>query len=103
MNTNANEIPQSHIGNINKSRHALLIKGVQQTKNSPISPRESTCLSWAAVGKTADEIADILKISRHTVHFHTKNAIKKLDAHNKTHAVSKAIVMGYIPISRKIV
>ena len=103
MNTHPTEIPQSHIKQIDKSRYSLLINGVKKARNSPISPRESTCLSWAAVGKTADEIADILKISKHTVHFHTKNAIKKLDALNKTHAVAKAIVMGYIPISRKTV
>ena len=103
MNINANEVSQSQTEKLNKSRHASLIKGVQQTINLPISVRESTCLSWAAVGKIADEIAEILKISRHTVHFHTKNAIKKLSAHNKTHAVSKAVVMGYIPISREIV
>ena len=103
MNTNVNEVSQSQTEKLNKSRYASLIKGVQQTKNSPISARESTCLCWAAVGKTADEIGEILKISRHTVHFHTKNAIKKLDAQNKTHAVSKAIVMGYIQISRNVV
>lgn len=63
---------------------------------SPISPREAACLSWAAIGKTAPEIAEVLSISEHTVHFHTKNAIKKLNTSNKTHAVAKAIVNGYI-------
>ncbi len=65
---------------------------------SPITLREGECLSWAAVGKTASEIAEILNISEHTVHFHTKNAIKRLNAANKTHAVVKAMLGKHITI-----
>ncbi len=63
---------------------------------SPITSREADCLSWAASGKTASEIADILNVSEHTVHFHIRNAVKKLHASNKTHAVAKAITFQYI-------
>ncbi len=62
----------------------------------PITAREADCLSWAAMGKTACEIAGILKVSEHTVHFHLRNAIQKLEATNKTHAVAKAIAFCYI-------
>ncbi len=76
------------------------IKSTRKTSsNSPITLREGECLSWAAVGKTANEIAEILSISEHTIHFHTKNAIKKLDAANKTHAVVIAILARYIVIN----
>lgn len=68
MNTNANEVSQSQAEKLNKSRHASLIKGVQQTKNSPTSVRKSTCLSWAAVGETAGKIAEILKNSSSLPH-----------------------------------
>jgi DNA-binding CsgD family transcriptional regulator len=102
MNTGINDATSS-IGNIDTSRFDIFSQSTCKIKKSPISPRESTCLSWIAVGKTADEIAEILKISKHTVHFHTKNVIKKLDTANKTHAVTKALVMGYISISRDIV
>ena len=103
MNTGLNEIKLTTTRSIDSFRFDIFSQGSNQTKKSPISPRESTCLSWIAVGKTAEEIADILKISKHTVHFHTKNVIKKLDTANKTHAVTKALVMGYIVISHEIV
>ena len=68
------------------------------TNKSPITLREGECLSWAAVGKTANEIADLLHISEHTVHYHTKNTVKKLNASNKTHAVVIAILAKYITV-----
>ncbi|TPW27362.1 LuxR family transcriptional regulator [Martelella alba] len=56
-----------------------------------LAPREIECLKWKSAGKTADQIADILNISERTVHFYIGNAVVKLDAHNATHAVTKAI------------
>jgi LuxR family transcriptional regulator len=61
-----------------------------------LSARESEILRWTADGKSAQEIADILHVTKHTVEFHIKNAVNKLQAANKTSAVVKAMVLGLL-------
>lgn len=61
-----------------------------------LSTREIEILKWHADGKTAEEIGLILSISIDTVKFHTKNAVTKLGASNKTAAVVRAAVMGLL-------
>ena len=61
-----------------------------------LSARESEILRWTADGKSAQEIADILHVTKHTVEFHIKNAVNKLQAVNKTSAVVKAMVLGLL-------
>ena len=55
-----------------------------------LSPKERECLHWVALGKTTDEISDILGLSRHTVNFHLRNVCSKLDAPNRPAAIAKA-------------
>jgi orotate phosphoribosyltransferase-like protein len=55
-------------------------------------------LSWIAKGKTAEETATILGISRRTVEWHIQNARRKADATNITHVVARAIRCGVISI-----
>lgn len=62
----------------------------------PLSPREAECLHWAARGKTAQETAIILTLSVETVRIHLKRTAVKLDAANRSHAVAKALSLGYI-------
>ncbi|MDM8167668.1 LuxR family transcriptional regulator [Roseovarius sp.] len=61
-----------------------------------LSPREGECLRWAALGKTSPEIAMILDRSVETVRLHIKNAMLKLDASTRTHAVAKAVQLGVL-------
>lgn len=61
-----------------------------------ITQREIECLQWASIGKTAWEISMILGISERTVGFHLSNAATKLQANNRTHAVSIALKKGLI-------
>lgn len=63
---------------------------------APLSPREAECLHWAAQGKTTEETAIILGLSLETVRIHLKRATVKLDAANRSHAVAKALSLGYI-------
>lgn len=56
-----------------------------------LSKRESQCLTWSSAGKTSWEIAHILEISERTVNFHIYNAIRKLGASNRKHAISIAL------------
>jgi DNA-binding CsgD family transcriptional regulator len=61
-----------------------------------LSPREIECLSWTAKGKTSWAISRILDVSENTVIFHLRNAIKKLEVTNRSHAVAKAIALSKI-------
>ncbi|ENO87283.1 helix-turn-helix transcriptional regulator [Thauera linaloolentis] len=71
-------------------------RGRAQAAADRLSPREIECLGWAAQGKTEEDIALILGRSRETVHFHLNNALRKLDACNRTHAVAIACSLGLI-------
>lgn len=71
--------------------HAVLrIEGVR-IDPVPLAPREQECLKWVARGKTVEEVAIILGLSRSTVRFYLDTARHKLDATNVTHAVVKAM------------
>jgi LuxR family quorum sensing-dependent transcriptional regulator len=56
-----------------------------------LSGREREVLTWATQGKSAREIGEILRITKRTVDAHTQNAIRKLGATNRTHAVVVAL------------
>ncbi len=61
-----------------------------------LSAREIECLTWAAYGKTGEEIGMIIKRSHETARFHLRNAMQKLNASNRTHAVAIACSRGLI-------
>lgn len=61
-----------------------------------LSQREIECLSWTAKGKTSWAISQILDVSENTVIFHIRNAIKKLEVTNRSHAVARAIALSKI-------
>jgi LuxR family transcriptional regulator, quorum-sensing system regulator BjaR1 len=61
-----------------------------------LSDREREVLSWAARGKSALDTSEIMTLSEQTVKTHIRNAVNKLRANNKTHAVTKAIYLGMI-------
>ena len=56
-----------------------------------LSQRELDVLTWSARGKTSDEIAGILDLSKRTVDFHMDNARAKLGVATRIQAVVKAI------------
>lgn len=63
-----------------------------------LSPRERQVLSLIAVGAGLDEIAEELTISTSTVRTHTRNALRKLGAHNRAHAIALAIRDGLLDV-----
>jgi DNA-binding CsgD family transcriptional regulator len=104
-NTEGRSAPVTQMGALYLSATAMFNRMVAIPKkqvlprgeNSPrLTPREIECLQWARAGKTSWEVAKILGISQATSIFHMKNAISKLDASNKTHAVIVAIERGLI-------
>jgi LuxR family quorum sensing-dependent transcriptional regulator len=56
-----------------------------------ITKRECEVLTWVARGKSAREIAEILKIAKRTVDEHMQKVFQKLGAVNRPHAVAIAM------------
>lgn len=54
-----------------------------------LSPREFECLGWAAKGKSAWEVGQLLNITRRTAAFHLDNAKMKLGVRTICQAVAK--------------
>jgi len=62
-------------------------------QNATLTVREKECMKWAAEGKTAWEIGQILSISERTAVFHVNNVVQKLGAANKTQAIVRAVAL----------
>lgn len=70
---------------------------VAPPQGSPtLTERERECLTWAATGRTAAQVAATLSLSEATIIYHLSKARRKLDATNSRHAVSKAISLKLI-------
>lgn len=70
----------------------------QNMGRGPVSPREVEVLQFAAGGRSNREIAAALDISEETVKAHMKNVLAKLDANDRTHAVTIALRRGIISL-----
>lgn len=60
-------------------------------ENYSLSKREGEILHLLAKGKSNGDISTVLNISERTVKFHINSIMKKLNAHNRTHAVIIAL------------
>jgi DNA-binding NarL/FixJ family response regulator len=56
-----------------------------------LSVREREVLDLLARGRTGEEAADSLHLSSETVRTHVRNAMRKLEAHTRTHAIVLAL------------
>ena len=65
-----------------------------------LTPRELEVLEHMARGSRNREIAEKLFIAERTVKIHVANVTAKLDAHNRTEAVVKALDLGLIERDR---
>lgn len=63
-----------------------------------LTAREVEILGLAAGGKSDREISIALNLSTHTINTHFRNIFKKLSAHNRVHAVAKAMTAGLITL-----
>ena len=61
-----------------------------------LSPRELDVLKYLGIGLSRGKVADILKISEHTLRVYVDSARYKLGALNTTHAVALALSRGVI-------
>lgn len=73
-----------------KARLARVARSSVWRERVNLSDREIETLTWVARGKTSDEIAQILNLSKRTVDFHLDNARNKLGVSTRIQAVIKA-------------
>lgn len=83
--------------NVGSDREPFTVNG-QENQPDGLSPREKEVLTWAARGKTSWETAQLLGLTEKTVKFYTRNACRRLNAQNKTHAVATCMQLGLIQI-----
>ena len=74
---------------------ALLSQKATQRQPS-LSNREREIMSLLAEGRTGEEVADRLFLSAETVKTHVRNAMNKLEARNRVHAIAIALRQGEI-------
>lgn len=75
----------------------LLLDEAQERMGLPrLTAREREVLRWTGEGKSSWEVGAILGMSEHTVNFHVRNLMSKLDVTSKHQAVLKALSMGLI-------
>jgi DNA-binding NarL/FixJ family response regulator len=67
-----------------------------ETDAPTLSTQEQIVLSMSAKGYSYDEIARLLKLSRHTVETYVKRIYRKLHVHSKTAAVYEGRKLGLV-------
>ena len=99
-------MPKEEILNVMRSVHqrgrfmptqvaALL---AEHLGDEQLTPRELDVLRLVRDGHRNKEIADQLCIAETTVNFHIKNLVDKLQANDRTHAVTIAVRRGLMPL-----
>jgi DNA-binding NarL/FixJ family response regulator len=77
-------------------RSALLSR--RATRRAPsLSKREREIMDLLAQGLTGEQVADRLVLSSETVKTHIRNAMSKLEASTRVHAIAIALREGFIP------
>ena len=74
------------------------LRSAQSAPKPVLTNRQREVLTWAAAGKTAWEMGEILNISARTVEEHAQQALQRLGAVNRTQAVAVAIRYRFIAI-----
>jgi LuxR family quorum sensing-dependent transcriptional regulator len=77
---------------------AYALSRADEDDGPALTKREREVLTWAAQGKSAWEIGEILCIAKRTVDEHTQTAARKLGATNRTQAVAVALVRHLIEV-----
>jgi LuxR family transcriptional regulator, quorum-sensing system regulator SolR len=71
-------------------------KPTEKTSGNPLSERECEILRWTADGKTAEDIGLIINVATRTVNFHLNHVMTVLMVPNKTAAVARALIRGWL-------
>lgn len=90
---------------INEQMYKLVHSHSSRSLNSPhgiyeskeiFTPQEKKVLHWASLGKTYQEIAEILSISSRTVKFHMGNIKSKMGVNNARSAIRLSVELNLI-------
>jgi DNA-binding NarL/FixJ family response regulator len=74
----------------------------EATRRQPaLSVREREIIQLLADGLTGDEVADQLVLSTETIKTHIRNAMTKLEARNRVHAIAIALRAGEISLGAR--
>src|ERR671926_865140 len=76
-------------------RPALLSRRTTQ-RMPALSKREREIMDLLSQGLTGEEVAERLVLSSETVKTHIRNAMSKVEAHTRVHAIAIALREGYI-------
>ena len=87
--------PEKILARIQKIHH-LMLKEKHLVIHSKISSREGEIIQQISNGKTTDEIAKILNLSKHTVESHRTNIFSKLDVRSVAELVALAFRVGLV-------
>jgi len=79
-----------------RQRAAVLLRRLMKSGRPELSAREREVLALVAEGLSDSGIAERLVLSRHTVHRHVANAMRKLDARTRAAAVARAGQLGLL-------
>jgi DNA-binding NarL/FixJ family response regulator len=71
-----------------------------EDRPGPLSARELEIIALLAQGLTGDEVAERLFLSTETVKTHVRNAVGKIGARNRVHAIAIALSEGLITLDR---
>ena len=74
-----------------RTRLAKVARGEPWSRQVALSDREIECLTWAARGKTSNEIAQIAGTTKRNVDFHIETACRKLNVSTRVQAAVKAV------------
>jgi DNA-binding CsgD family transcriptional regulator len=74
----------------------------EELEESPLSPRQTACLTLAAQGNTSPEIASLLGISRRTVDQHIGEACGRLKVRTRVQAAATAVWLGLISVAPSV-
>jgi DNA-binding NarL/FixJ family response regulator len=77
-------------------RPALLSPRATQQAQVSLSAREREIMALLAQGLTGEQVAEELVLSTETVKTHIRNAMNKLEARNRVHAIAIALREGVI-------
>jgi LuxR family quorum sensing-dependent transcriptional regulator len=90
--------PAIHIMALYAFQRLLDLRNGRGLARTALTNREREVLTWAAVGKSAWDIGEILSIAARTVNEHVQTSMTKLGAANRTHAVALALRDGIISL-----
>lgn len=78
---------------------SLVEESGPERRRGRLSPREREVLSLIAEGASIDQIAEELTISTTTARTHARNALRKLGARNRAHAIALAMRDGLLEVA----